>query len=634
VATGKEVRQLACGERVGQVALSTDGKLLASVGHLKIEGRGYSSWHPSNRVRIWDTSTGAEARSLAMPAQDILPNVPAGFMALRFTPDGKTLVTGGLDGKLRVWDAATGKERRRVGGFAGAPSAFAFTPDGKTLALADGGLTIRLIDLASGEDRLPFAGHRTSVTSVMATPDGRAVVTAGWDGALHFWSPETGRLLRRRGGPEGTGAGVELLPGAKSYLAVGADKVLRAHDLDTGKELRALPWHDGGRQFALSSDGRTFAEAGPNNKGVRLLNAATGAELHALKGPEPFTSGFVFAPDSRTLFTWGGDSAVTVWDVATGRELRRFPGPAAPHPGGLQPSFSVRLSPDGKLMAFLLQEPVLPVLDAATGKEVRRFRAAQDGVSALAFSPDGKTVAWGGWREGTVYLGEIATGRERHRFVGHRGRVLSLAFSADGRSLISGTEDTTALVWDLTGRLAAAGKWGASLSPDGLAAHWAALGGADAEAGFRAVRALAADPVRSVPFLGERLRPVVGADDKRMARLIAGVGSDEFAVREQATAELEKLGAAALPAVRKALAARPEVDARRRLERLIERQDREEWSSSPDRLRTVRALEVLERAGTPEARRVLEALANGAPGARLTQDARGALGRLSGPASR
>jgi RNA polymerase sigma factor (sigma-70 family) len=630
LATGKEVLQIVCPEGVRQVALSPDGSLLASIGHVKREDQGISHWHPDNHVRIWDASTGKELRSLAMPEQDIRPNLPAGFMDMHFAPTGTTLLTGGLDGMLRVWDAATGKQQRQFGGFAGAPHAFAFTPDGKTLALADGGATIRVIDLVSGEDRLSHHGHRTSVGSAVLTPDGRAVVTSGWDGTLHFWDPATGRLLRQRASPADIVPHLQLIPGGTSYMAVGADKILRMHDLETGKEIRAFRWHDSGHDFALSPDGRTFAEAAPDAKDIRLLDATTGKDRQTLRGAEPFAGGFTFAPDSRTLFAWSPDRSVTVWDVATGKNLRRHAGSAAPLPGGGQPYCTARLSPDGKLLAFCLQEPVLPILDTVTGKEFRRFQVAQDGVSGLAFSPDGKTVAWGGWSEGTVYLGELATGRERHRFVGHRGRVLALAFSADGRTLVSGTEDTTALVWDLTGRLAAGEKGGSTLSPADLAAHWTALADKDAAAGFRALRALVADPARSVPFLAEHLRPAAVVGEKRLSELIADLGSDDFAVREKATEELDKLGEAALDVLRKALARQPALDTRRRLEQLIEKQEREDWFPSPDRLRTLRAVEVLERVGTPEARRVLEALVNGAAGDRLTQDALAARERLSG----
>ncbi|HEY7311725.1 MAG TPA: sigma-70 family RNA polymerase sigma factor [Gemmataceae bacterium] len=626
-ATGKEVRKIACGERVRQITLSPDGKLLASIGSIKLDKPGRSEWYANNRVRIWDAATDTELRSLVMPALDIRSGLRAGFLDMRFAPDGKTLVTGGLDGMLRVWDAETGKERRQFGGFAGYPNAFAFTPDGKTLALADGGMTIRTIDLASGKDRLPLSGHRTEVNSIVFTADGRAIVTAGWDGALYFWDSATGRQLRRRTVSTSLTTMLQLLPERKSYLSVGTDKILRSYDLDNGKEIRTFRWHDRERPFALAPDGRTFAEAARDEKDIQLLNAATGEDLHTLRGAEPFAGGFTFAPDSRTLFVWSRDRTITVWDVATGQKRRQFPGPAAPRPEGQPPYFTVCLSPDGKLLAFCFQEPVLPILDAATGKEVCRFQVAPDGVSALAFSPDGKSVAWGGWGEGTVYLGELATGRERHRFVGHQGRVLALAFSADGQTLVSGTQDTTALVWDLTGRLTMGKKFGAPLSAEDLEMHWKALAANDASAGYRAVRMLASDRKRSVPYLQARLRPVARADEKRLKQWIVDLDSETFAVREKAATELNKLGAAALHALRRARAERPALETRRRLEHLIAKQEREEWSPSPERLRTRRALEVLERAGTPEAKRVLTSLADGAPGAWQTLDAKAALER-------
>src|SRR5579883_2555091 len=106
------------------------------------------------------------------------------------------------------------------------------------------------------------------------------------------------------------------------------------------------------------------------------------------------------------------------------------------------------------------------------------------------------------------------------------------------------------------------------------------------------------------------------ADEKRLQQWIADLDSDQFAVREKATSELEKLGAAAVGTMQKALEAKPALETRRRLEQLIDKQEREEWPASGERLRIWRALEVLERIGTPEAREVLTTLANGAPGAR------------------
>jgi hypothetical protein len=102
--------------------------------------------------------------------------------------------------------------------------------------------------------------------------------------------------------------------------------------------------------------------------------------------------------------------------------------------------------------------------------------------------------------------------------------------------------------------------------------------------------------------------------------------SDQFAVRAKATTELEQWSELAEAALRKALADQPSLEVRRRVQLLLERLDGP--ITSPERLRAMRAVEVLEHIDTPEARRLLEQLARGAPAALLTKEAKASLGRL------
>ncbi len=100
-------------------------------------------------------------------------------------------------------------------------------------------------------------------------------------------------------------------------------------------------------------------------------------------------------------------------------------------------------------------------------------------------------------------------------------------------------------------------------------------------------------------------------------------------MRERAARELEGLGSAAEPALRKALAGKSSVEARNRIEKLLEQEAAQRSSPTPDRLRQMRALEALELAGDGAARRLLKELAGGMPGVWLTEEARAALGRLA-----
>jgi hypothetical protein len=170
-------------------------------------------------------------------------------------------------------------------------------------------------------------------------------------------------------------------------------------------------------------------------------------------------------------------------------------------------------------------------------------------------------------------------------------------------------------------------RWSAGhdtrLSAKEFEALWTDLASGDAARAHRAILALASSPDRAVAFLKDRLRPVETPDPRRLAPLLTALDSTDFAEREQAVRELEGLGFAAEPALRRALKGKPSPEMRRRVEWLLER-----LGGTPT-LRAVRGIEALELIGTAEARLHLHMLAQGAPAARLTQEAKASLQRLA-----
>jgi hypothetical protein len=236
----------------------------------------------------------------------------------------------------------------------------------------------------------------------------------------------------------------------------------------------------------------------------------------------------------------------------------------------------------------------------------------------LAFSRDGRALA-GARSDGPgVLLWDLVSGDALPTLVGHRDEVYGVAFSPNGKSLASVSTDGTGLVWDLThpGTKARLGTW-------------ADLGSKDTVRARRAVWALAATPEKSVPLLRGRLRPVPLSASRRLDRLIAELDDERFEVRQRATRALEALGVDVEPALRKALAHGPPLEQRKRLERLLEPlQAQDKRRMSKEFLGRLRAVEVLERSGTVDARAVLEKLAAGGRGFRLTEEARAALARV------
>ncbi|HMC88026.1 MAG TPA: WD40 repeat domain-containing protein, partial [Gemmataceae bacterium] len=225
-------------------------------------------------------------------------------------------------------------------------------------------------------------------------------------------------------------------------------------------------------------------------------------------------------------------------------------------------------------------------------------------------------------------LWEMATGKERGRFAGHRADVNSVAFAPDGRTLVSGSGDTTALVWDVTGLQNQEGESQGRIvnpSPAQQDGDWRDLAGEDAARAFKAIWALTATPRETLALIQERLRPVSPVDSPRLEALVKSLDSDRYATREKATRELEKLAELAEPVLRSALNRKPSLETRQRLESLLQKLDP---SRDPERLRSLRAIEVLEHIGSAEAQTLLQQLARGAPAARLTQEAKASCVRL------
>src|SRR5262249_14031512 len=221
-----------------------------------------------------------------------------------------------------------------------------------------------------------------------------------------------------------------------------------------------------------------------------------------------------------------------------------------------------------------------------------------------------------------VHLWEVATRRERLHFRGHAGTVYGVAFAPDGRTLAAATEGGQTLLWDVTG-LGRGPARAVKLRPGECGPRWGRGAGATPAAARAAIWNPGAAP-GVLPSREKHLRPAAAAPPGRVEGWVRDLESKRFAVREQATRELEKADDLATEALRAALARGPSLDARRRIEGLLGRLNA---PASPERLRLLRSVEVLENAGTPGALRLLAALAQGPPGTLLTREAKAALTR-------
>ncbi len=324
-----------------------------------------------------------------------------------------------------------------------------------------------------------------------------------------------------------------------------------------------------------------------------------------------------FSKDGKTLVSVNSmgrsrQDVVRIWKVDTGEQLRRFPLELT-----YNDSQGVALSPDGSLLAVLpeardtLREGPIVLMDVATGRVARRFANQKHGCG-MAFSPDGKMYAAVKESE-PIRLWETATGKERLRLSGYRGWMDHLAFSPDGSKLVSVSSDRNALVWQIFGP--ALGRRPNDLTEPQLQNLWADLACEDGQVAFRAVRTLtAAAPGPVVNFLRRQEKDILRLDHRRVVRWIEELDSDEFAVREKATAELEKRGVLVEDSLRMALRNRPTLEMRKRLEILLSKLA--DKPIAPTILRGWYAIEVLEHLPTPASRKLLEEWAKNIPQAK------------------
>jgi WD40 repeat protein len=441
-------------------------------------------------------------------------------------------------------------------------------------------------------------------------------------------------------------------------------------DVAAAKELRTLAGPPGGPLFlAFAPEGYTLAGGGRDND-IFLWDANAGKETGRLKGHEKEVSCAAFTPDGKSLISGGFDNTVRVWDLATKKEVHQFPEPnavnslAVSHDGklvavvgwfkevrvydlankqlarqclGHQDScVSVAFSPDGRLIASGSMEQAIRIWEAHSGEEVRKIDDPRKQANTLAFSPDGRLLL-AAFEDRSVRLLDLALiwdparQSELERNEEHVGPALAAIFSPDGKTIASGATDGKALLRDVSGIYRNLYQGGDALPARKLERFWVGLASRNPRQAYPAVWGLGMAPKQAMPLFLEKLTPIALLMNKdHVAKLITELDDDKFPVREKAAQDLEKMGSLIDPILRKALTGvLPSLEVRRRIERILEKIKAEQGGGpSPDVLRASRALVVLERFGTPEAKQLLEKFAGGMPEAQLTQDAKAALERL------
>jgi RNA polymerase sigma factor (sigma-70 family) len=657
-----QVRDLASGKDVSRINVGPGNMALA----FGADDRTLVYENPAAGIVIADVATGQKRRLLKSEGHNDSQTSEDSALAFALSPDGNRLAVSWMSNTIELWDLASGQSTLPVGKVTSAQHdqhstnwwnllvrpALAFSPDGKKLVCSLGGATVRQFQADTGAAIPdPGTGHRAPVSALALSADGQTLWTYSPGDPARSWDWRTGKETGQRGVPASATQAAFSADGRFAFVA-GHEFTLGGAD---GQKATFAMESSFPESLALSPDGALLATRNFLRAEVHLWDAATRKERCTLgqadddpAGAVTETTGvlphdLVFSPDGRCLAAAGRSRQLSLWDVARGTLLWELPLQAG------QAIERFAFSPNGRVLATVQADRTVALYEVISGARRARLGEAdpkhrrvyftdggtsplcsqqmrRDAPVCLAISPDGRYLALA-QEAPEIHVWDVRVGREVGRLAGHEGGVVSLLFAPDGKHLFSGGTDTIALTWDLSRLISSEPAPVAELPARALDALWTDLAGRDATAAFDAIRKLSASPSQAVALLKDRVRPATPADPKRLALLLGDLDSDRFEVRRQAQSDLEGLGELAEPALRKALAGDPSLEMRQRVERLL---DNLSGRAPPaGQLRELRTVELLELMGSSDARHLLQALAGGAPEARLTREARSAVRRLT-----
>jgi WD40 repeat protein len=595
-------------DNVHHVSLAPDGKRLVVV-----DGAG--------KMRIRDVEAKKELAAFNTPAGQ-------GVVGMQFSADQQTLYFIGQHGRLYRWDLKTFKKLPDVGQHSSwTGSGIALSPDESVLYSIGYDHLIRRWDLKTFKE-IPLPDGYITQTAVVPLPDRKTMLIADHAGRLDRWDLATGKHLQELQPAKSGGIDCVAVSADGRWFAGGRTlQDVTLWDLKAGKFERLIPLvekpdpngSDHVKRVAFNAAG-TVLFTGSGKTGITVWEVLTGKKLWNAAGIGPWLA---VDPTGRWVAAGGGYNRDPVqWTLlnqSTGEVIRKLDvlmgegaedGLAFRYPPYLS---DMTFTPDGTRLVTAHYDGTFRIWDPDAGRELQKVAEGGPGSAGVAMSPDGRWLGVG-HSDKRITVWELASGKRLLELTGHDSDVRDVAFTRDGRGII-GNADLAPILWTLEPR--------AGPKTD---AAWNLLDTRDGPTAYQAQWALVKDPAAAVKLLTEKVKPAeLALERAQFDKWVAGLDNTRFQVREAAERDLTRAGLK-VPVgwLRKAVADSTSDESRARLGRILAEREK----PNPQEWRLLRAVQVLELAGTPDALALLKtwAVVDGSP---VTDASRGAVGRLT-----
>ena len=421
---------------VSRIIYSKDGSYIASG----------SSDHS---VKIWNAKTGNIIHTFDAHSSRI--------SSLSFSPNGTSLATGSdSDRFINIWDLNTGKliKSLDVHHTTGIRS-LNYSPDGQRLVSTSGVSDINVWNVSEmkmGTLIAVLEDHTGAVESVNYSHDSNYLVSALRNIYLEVWDTQSNdRVFKRR--RHYSSVNTAIYSPNNNYIASGAaDNNIIIRNANDSKIVHKLTGHsDTVNSVSYSSNGHYLA-SGSRDSTVKIWDTNTGNLIHTLEGHNSSVNSVNYSLDNNLLASGSSDKVVNIWDINTGNLIHTLEG----HDSAV---ISVNFSPNGYNLASGSVNGTIKIWDINSGNLISNINAHLGLMTSIAYSPDGyyiasakdfshaSQVAYD--NDAPIKLWETKTNTLIHSLAANSVSINSLAFSPDGRYLAFGSNDGTINTWGL-----------------------------------------------------------------------------------------------------------------------------------------------------------------------------------------